>query len=295
MDHQVRGIASLFQYLICKLIAGTPPPGGFLCWVLPWSRAVCTRFHDEMRPSYLVVKSFTHGSWLENIVNRKPPWEGGFLSIKVSSWRLVGALCSWHLDGSTNSWYWMTHLVSEHLMCMWVRESLSIWCASEFVTIGWRIESVILKMITHSIYVYVTHWIDALSSWLIEYLMFNWVRDDWLTYWVSNIENDHALNLCRDDSLDWRIEFVIFSLTHWVRGVQMTHRIRESPMCSCYLFRIHRALFRIYWAFFRIYRALLIYSALLRIYWALLRTCYACLQIMCSSYIFRIYRAPSRI
>jgi len=54
-----------------ELIAGNPPPpGGFLCWVVPWSRAVCKRFPDEMRPSHLVGKSLTHGSWSGNIVNR---------------------------------------------------------------------------------------------------------------------------------------------------------------------------------------------------------------------------------
>ena len=34
-----------------------------------------------MQPSRLVVKSRTHHSWSGNIVNRKPPREGGFLSI----------------------------------------------------------------------------------------------------------------------------------------------------------------------------------------------------------------------
>ena len=55
-----------------------PPPGGFSIYYVPWSRAVCKRFHDEMRPSYLVVKSLTHGSWSGNIVNRNPPGGGGF-------------------------------------------------------------------------------------------------------------------------------------------------------------------------------------------------------------------------
>jgi len=38
-----------------------------------------------MRPSHLVVKSRTHGSWSGNIVNRKPPRGGGFLSINLIS------------------------------------------------------------------------------------------------------------------------------------------------------------------------------------------------------------------
>ena len=40
-----------------------PPSGGFSIYYVPWARAVCKRFHDEMRRSHLVVKSFTHGSW----------------------------------------------------------------------------------------------------------------------------------------------------------------------------------------------------------------------------------------
>ena len=54
-----------------KLIERIPPPrGGFSIYYVPWSRAVCKRFHDEMRRSHHVVKSLTHGSWSGNIVNR---------------------------------------------------------------------------------------------------------------------------------------------------------------------------------------------------------------------------------
>ena len=60
-----------------------PPPGGFSIYYVPWSRAVCKGFHDEMRRSHLVVKSLTHGSWSGNIVNRIPPRGGGVLSIKM--------------------------------------------------------------------------------------------------------------------------------------------------------------------------------------------------------------------
>ena len=59
-----------------------PPPGGFSIYHVPWSRAMCKRFNDEMRPSHLVVKSLTHGSWSGNIVN-KHPRGGWFLSIYV--------------------------------------------------------------------------------------------------------------------------------------------------------------------------------------------------------------------
>ena len=55
------------------------PLGGFSIYYVLWSRAVCKRFHDEMRPSHLVVKSLTHGSWSGNIINRKPP-RGGWIS-----------------------------------------------------------------------------------------------------------------------------------------------------------------------------------------------------------------------
>ena len=59
-----------------------PTPGGFLCWVVPWSRAV--KFHDEMRPSHLVVKSITHSIWSGNLVNRKSPRGGWFLAINFA-------------------------------------------------------------------------------------------------------------------------------------------------------------------------------------------------------------------
>jgi len=54
-----------------------PPPGGFSIYYVPWSRAVCKRFHDEMRRSRLVVKSLTHGSWSGNHSTQKPPPRGG--------------------------------------------------------------------------------------------------------------------------------------------------------------------------------------------------------------------------
>jgi len=60
-----------------------PPPGGFSIYYVPWSRAVCKRFHDEIRPSHIVVKSLTHGSWSGNIVNRKPTG-GGFCRSTLS-------------------------------------------------------------------------------------------------------------------------------------------------------------------------------------------------------------------
>ena len=73
----------IYTYIRILIAGNPPPPGGFLGWVVPWSRAVCKRFHDKMRPSHLVVKSLTHGSWSGNIVNRKPPPGGGFLSINL--------------------------------------------------------------------------------------------------------------------------------------------------------------------------------------------------------------------
>ena len=73
------------HYLSWHFDRKNPPPlGGFSIHYVPWSRAVCKRFHNEMRPSHLVVKSLTHGSWSGNIVNRKPPQGGGVLSIKVT-------------------------------------------------------------------------------------------------------------------------------------------------------------------------------------------------------------------
>ena len=35
----------------------------FSIYYVPWSSAVCKRFHDKMRLSHLVVKSLLHGAW----------------------------------------------------------------------------------------------------------------------------------------------------------------------------------------------------------------------------------------
>ena len=60
-----------------------PPRGGSSIYYVPWSRAVCKRFHDEMRRSHLVVKSLTHGSWSGNHSNKKHPREVGFPAMKM--------------------------------------------------------------------------------------------------------------------------------------------------------------------------------------------------------------------
>ena len=44
-----------------------PLRGGLQCTMIPDTRAVRERFHDEMRRSHLVVKSLTHGSWSGDI------------------------------------------------------------------------------------------------------------------------------------------------------------------------------------------------------------------------------------
>jgi len=83
-----------------------PPPGGFSIYYVPWSRAVCKRFHDEMWPSHLVVKSLTHGSWSGNIVNRKSPRGGGVLSTRVYCCELqcIAMCCSVLPPRGTLSW-----------------------------------------------------------------------------------------------------------------------------------------------------------------------------------------------
>jgi len=60
-----------------------PPPQGGGSISVPWSRAVCKGFHDEMRLSHLVVKCLTHGSWSGDYSTKKPPkGGGGFLRSK---------------------------------------------------------------------------------------------------------------------------------------------------------------------------------------------------------------------
>jgi len=56
-----------------------PTGGGWgSIYYVSWSRAVCKRFHDEMRRSHLVVKSLTHGSWSGYHSTKKLPWGGEF-------------------------------------------------------------------------------------------------------------------------------------------------------------------------------------------------------------------------
>ena len=64
----------------------TPPPGGFPIYYVPSSRTVCKRTPLEKpgtNPSRGVL-FLTHGSWWGNLVNRKPPRGGGFLSINMT-------------------------------------------------------------------------------------------------------------------------------------------------------------------------------------------------------------------
>jgi len=120
-----------------------PPPGGFSTYYVPWSRAVCKRFHDAMRWSHLVVKSLTHGSWSGNIVNRKPPRGREFLSIKVrASTLLISSLALQHkTHESLGRWFLasrhvhfmrdMTHTYMWHnsilLALVIAREYLMVW------------------------------------------------------------------------------------------------------------------------------------------------------------------------
>ena len=76
-----------------------PPPGVFSMDYVPWSRAVCKRFHDEMRRSHLVVKSLIHGFSSGNHSTKKPPRGGGFPAIKLCCMNVErGMHQSWHSD-----------------------------------------------------------------------------------------------------------------------------------------------------------------------------------------------------
>jgi len=111
-----------FHTLPPTLIERNPPPrGGVSIYYVPWSRAVCKRFHDEIRRSQLVVKSLTHGSWSGNIVNRKTPRRGGFLSINSYI-----AICHtyewapWRLQTCEHEW------VHRHLSHVWMSGYIAI-------------------------------------------------------------------------------------------------------------------------------------------------------------------------
>ena len=97
-----------------------PPPGGVPIYYVPWSRTVCKRFYDKMRPSHLVVKSLTHGSWSGNIVNRKPPRGGGFFRSMCIRQCLVDL-----------SQYFEIYIY----ICMCIRQCLVTWVStSHFLT-----------------------------------------------------------------------------------------------------------------------------------------------------------------
>jgi len=102
-----------------------PPPGGCSIYYVPWSRAVCKRFHDEMRRSHLFMKSLTHGSWSGNIVNRKPPRGGGVLSIKVMNSWIHHLMSAWiyHL---MNSWIHQVSDINAETRREWVTSHLSM-------------------------------------------------------------------------------------------------------------------------------------------------------------------------
>jgi len=90
-DLQLRGSYESWSRLILTCVMtpsyidrkNPPPPGGFSIYYVPWSRAVCKRFHDEMQRSHLVVKSLTHGSWSGNHSTKKPSRGGGFPAINL--------------------------------------------------------------------------------------------------------------------------------------------------------------------------------------------------------------------
>jgi len=77
------------KYVVSVIVLGT--------------HVVCVSAH-EIRLSHLVVKSLTHGSWSGNIVNRKPPREGGLLLINSHTHKHTQLGCLVILK-----WYTRTH------------------------------------------------------------------------------------------------------------------------------------------------------------------------------------------
>jgi len=68
----------------CVLIERNPPPGGGFLFTMFSDQEPCVRdFTTRCDRLHLVMKSLTHGSWSGNIVNRKTPRGGWFLSINM--------------------------------------------------------------------------------------------------------------------------------------------------------------------------------------------------------------------
>ena len=67
-----------------------PPPGGFSIYYVPWSRAVCKRFHDRIRRSHLVVicKVLQHVAMWCTVLQCVAGYDG-----RISSWNLFVVSC----------------------------------------------------------------------------------------------------------------------------------------------------------------------------------------------------------
>jgi len=142
-----------------------PSPGGFSIYYVPWSRAVCKRFHDEMRRSHLVVKSLTHGSWSGNIVNRKPPRGGGvsfdqntiYMCRSHISWSTLNELIS--LYGNIHTYIYIyihMHTISHTKKFVFQYQKKSFFNAKKFISQHQEIYSVCVRHIFQG-----KHW----TSW----------------------------------------------------------------------------------------------------------------------------------
>jgi len=228
-----------------------PPPGGVSIYYVPWSRAVCTRFHEEMRWSHLVVKSLTHGSWSENIVNRKPPRGGGFLSINLWLWEEYEHICEvthsrvWHDPFICMTW--LNHVcdVTHHTCdvthsCVW-RDSFI--CVTWLISYVWRDSFIrvtwLISYVWRDSFIRVTwliHTCDMTYSYVWRDLL---IRVTWLTH-TCDVAHSHAwhgsftrvtwlIHTCDlTYSHAWRDLFILVIWLIHMRDVTNSHVWRDS-------------------------------------------------------------------
>jgi len=84
VKRQMNGPGAQVNKTLVTLIERNPPPRGWFCiYYVSWSRALCKRFHDEMRRSQLVVNLLHTALDQGTTQQRKPPGGGGLPSINT--------------------------------------------------------------------------------------------------------------------------------------------------------------------------------------------------------------------
>jgi len=194
----------------------------------------------EMRRSHLVVKSLTHGSWSGNIVNRKPPPGGGFLSIKFI--RVIHSrdeMC----HSSMNYTYDLT-CMSESSHTASIHE---IKCVIHTCPMRIHMMRTLHRWTTHWI-----SWMDASYEWHIWFDMYEWIiiwgihsRDHVChapdqMWWMTHLIYEWHMNMT---CMSYEYSYVI-----WVWIWHVCHMTCMSMTCMSYdTYDIHVIYIHVIW------------------------------------------------